>query len=518
MVERLNKKFVAIYISPERTPAFFALIPSGEEGKLFRNLYRSQVEPQGMCVVNAGGQALAWTMNRDAEGILKFLDHALELFRKNPDGQKPSLTERYSHYPKQRLEDYKTEARTSPIPQGHPDKETCPARNLRLKGTVVARLIGRALDKDGKPVTDTVGQGNYSEDRLDIEVQTQEKLAKAVADVGKGPVKLPLELTRPWVKHAYMGVLDVQPLDNPGRGKGELKKCDFEATKVETGKGPTLWRVEGESEVFIDEKMAHGSPGDMHAVKLKWHGFIEMDGNRMTRLVLSASGAEKLKFGRLFDMACEVRFGILGEPVNVEAAAQDIPEEARKGLAQQLQGSFVVFREKVQEDLKLSTEQKEKLEEHLKERIPVFMEFFQKIDGLKGEEREKELKAYRPKAQEKLAAFLKETLKDDQRKRLRQLELQQEGAFVLHHGEGEIGKDLKITDEQRKQFMAVIQDMQKKIAPLIKEAQSGGNPQEIWPKIMKIRKEHEGKIEALLTDAQKKQWKEMLGKPLDLGD
>jgi hypothetical protein len=146
------------------------------------------------------------------------------------------------------------------------------------------------------------------------------------------------------------------------------------------------------------------------------------------------------------------------------------------------------------------------------------MQFFQKIEGLKGEEREKELKAYRQKAQEKMAAVLKETIKEDQRKRLRQLELQREGAFVLLHGDVGIGTDLKITDEQRKQFMAVVQDMQKKIAPLIKEAQSGGDPQEIRPKAMKIRKEHEGKIEALLTDAQKKQWKEMLGKPLNLDE
>ena len=312
-----------IYIGNDITPAFFALAPSGEEVKLFRNLYRSQVQPQGMCVVNAGGQALAWTMNHDnSEGILKFFDHALELFRKNPDGQKPSLTERYMHYPKQRLEDFKAEARTLPIPEGHPDKETCPAWNLRPKGTVVALLIGRALAKDGKPVTDTVNQGNYSEDRLDIAVQTQEKLVKALADAGKGPVKLPLELTRPWVKHAYMGVLDVQPLDNPGRSKGELKKCDFSAQKVASqvalAPGVTLWRVEGESEVFIDEKMIHGRPGNMHEVKLKWHGFIEMDGNRMTRLVLSASGSEKLKFVSLFDMACDVRFGILGEPVTAD--------------------------------------------------------------------------------------------------------------------------------------------------------------------------------------------------------
>jgi hypothetical protein len=38
------------------------------------------------------------------------------------------------------------------------------------------------------------------------------------------------------------------------------------------------------------------------------------------------------------------------------------------------------------------------------------------------------------------------------------------------------------------------------------------------PKIRKIRKEQEDRLEALLSDAQKKHWKEMLGKPLDLGD
>jgi hypothetical protein len=43
-------------------------------------------------------------------------------------------------------------------------------------------------------------------------------------------------------------------------------------------------------------------------------------------------------------------------------------------------------------------------------------------------------------------------------------------------------------------------------------------PREIRPKVMKLRQEHEGKIEAILDDAQKKQWKELLGKPLDLGD
>jgi len=262
-----------------------------------------------------------------------------------------------------------------------------------------------------------------------------------------------------------------------------------------------------------------------------------MKGNRMTRLLLVARGTEKLKRGNknqesgrvpgrhtvFIDLDCGVRFGIIGEPVPAEEAgradsAVQIPEEVRKHLAQSLGGPFLVFRDKVPKDLKLSKEQKERVEQHLQELLPDAMKFFEKIDGLKREEREKELGAYRPQAQEKLAAVLKETMKEDQLKRLRQLELQQEGPFALHHGNVEIRKLLKITDEQRKQFRAVILDMQKKIAPLLKDVDSGGDPKEIWPKLMTIRKEHEARIETLLSDVQTKQWKEMLGKPLDLGD
>jgi hypothetical protein len=36
--------------------------------------------------------------------------------------------------------------------------------------------------------------------------------------------------------------------------------------------------------------------------------------------------------------------------------------------------------------------------------------------------------------------------------------------------------------------------------------------------LIKIRDGLEAKLEALLTDAQKKQWKEMLGQPMDLAD
>src|SRR4029077_6881521 len=130
---------------------------------------------------------------------------------------------------------------------------------------------------------------------------------------------------------------------------------------------------------------------------------------------------------------------------------------------------------------------------------------FEKAQDLKPEDRPKTVGEYQHKADQKLEAFLKENLKEDQLKRLRQLIYHQEGLFAIGHPE--LAKQLNITDDQRKQFMTVIQDLQKKMEPIVKQAQEGRDPQEIGPKIMKLHKDHQGQIEAFLTDAQKKEWK-----------
>ena len=66
--------------------------------------------------------------------------------------------------------------------------------------------------------------------------------------------------------------------------------------------------------------------------------------------------------------------------------------------------------------------------------------------------------------------------------------------------------------------MALMQQAQKETQLLMEELQKSGKPKEIQPKMIKVRDDLEGKLEALLTDAQKKQWKEMLGEPMDLAD
>jgi hypothetical protein len=530
VIRRVNADFVPVALKA----GLVDNPPDNDEGRLYREIGRSKILPQGICVVNSAGKVLDWVfMFDDNEGVLAFLDHAQKRFAKFPDAKKPFPAERYMKFPSQKLADIEDNGKVVPIVEGHPEGESCPAKPRVQQGTIIARVFGRAFDKDGKPVGDTVRQENYVEDRFNVPVARQEALAKALAAAGTERFKIADDLARVLVSHAFMEELDVNPFGDVNGSKGQRTDCTFWGQKVEAdGNGPVRVHIDGKSEAAGVARDGQNGAGPLwqHQVKLAWEGLIEMKGNRMTRLLLVARGTEKLKRGNkkeelgqlpgghavFIDLDCGVRYGIIGEPVPAEEAgsADQIPDQARKQLVEVLGGAFVVYRDKVLEELKLSEEQKGKLLQTFPDHVQETMKVFEKVKDLKSAEREQEMQEHRQKSDHKLSAFLKDVLDAKQQERLFQLQLQQAGAFALL-GQNEAFLKLKITDEQRKRFMEVVQEMQKKIEPLIKEAQSGGDPEEIRPKIMKIRKDHEGKLEALLTDAQKKQWKEMLGTPFD---
>jgi hypothetical protein len=236
------------------------------------------------------------------------------------------------------------------------------------------------------------------------------------------------------------------------------------------------------------------------------------------------SDVAHLPAGHAIDMTSAVRYGIIGEPVeagetgSVEpeqpaAAPVAVPEQARRQLIETLGPPFVVFRDSVAKELKLTDEQAQKLAQHLQTTLQDTQQVFQKIGGLPPQERERELQIHRQKSHQVLAAFLKDTLQGAQLARLRQLELQQDGPFAL--GRPDISIELKITNDQRSEFMALLQKMQREIEPLVKEAQSKGNADVIRPRAMKIRAQYADKIESLLTANQKQDWKQMLGERFD---
>ena len=196
-------------------------------------------------------------------------------------------------------------------------------------------------------------------------------------------------------------------------------------------------------------------------------------------------------------------------------AAAQVPDQNRKELVEALGPPFIVFREKVLDELKVSDDQREKLMQHVMEQIMETGPFLDALP-LTGPERDKKLDEHRKNAREKLAKLLKDVLRPEQRDRLRQVTLQHEGGFAL--GREDVRKELKITSEQMKKFVAITHELQTSVEPLFKQAQSGGNPEEIRPKVEQLRKDHARKLEAVLTDAQKEQWKAMLGPPFKLGD
>lgn len=197
------------------------------------------------------------------------------------------------------------------------------------------------------------------------------------------------------------------------------------------------------------------------------------------------------------------------------AVAQVPPDEQRKQVVEALGAPFIVFRDKVLNELNVTEDQEQKLMQYVMEQIMETGPFLESLPE-SGAEREMKLEEHRKNAREKLAKKLKETLGPEQQKRLRQLTLQQEGAFAL--GQDDVRKELNITEEQMHKFMAIVQDLKMRVQALVKEAQAGGKPEELRPKVEQLRKDHAKELEAVLTDAQKTQWKELLGPPFELGD
>jgi hypothetical protein len=160
----------------------------------------------------------------------------------------------------------------------------------------------------------------------------------------------------------------------------------------------------------------------------------------------------------------------------------------------------------VQDELKLTDDQKEKARE--------FAQKLREKGQAVREEHQGDFPKIRAEMQKVNAAALKEAagfLKVDQVKRLKQIIWQQSGVNALATDE-ELQKELKVTSEQKEKLTKLTAELGEKSM----EAFQGGPGPETMQKVQALGKEYLDKATAMLTEDQRKSYKELLGKQFDM--
>jgi Spy/CpxP family protein refolding chaperone len=104
-------------------------------------------------------------------------------------------------------------------------------------------------------------------------------------------------------------------------------------------------------------------------------------------------------------------------------------------------------------------------------------------------------------------AFLKTTLKPEQRKRLKQIAMQTAGLVWMTMPS--VDRELKLTDDQKQQVVKLQEEAHAKFAEVADASTSEGRDE----KLAVLRKSAHEKLVDILTPEQKKKWTELAGEP-----
>jgi hypothetical protein len=109
-------------------------------------------------------------------------------------------------------------------------------------------------------------------------------------------------------------------------------------------------------------------------------------------------------------------------------------------------------------------------------------------------------------------AKLEKVLKSEQLKRLGQIEVQAKGLAAF--ADAKVKKALEITEEQTGKLETLMTDMREKGREIMQGAQD--DREAAMAKFAALQKETKAKAHAILTDAQKSKWAELIGKEIEI--
>jgi hypothetical protein len=183
--------------------------------------------------------------------------------------------------------------------------------------------------------------------------------------------------------------------------------------------------------------------------------------------------------------------------------------------------SAVLNNKALQEELKVTAEQKEKLKPAADKQAAWQKKQGEMFAGGKGgfdKEKFQESMKEGQAVNEGTKKAVEETLNAEQKKRLKQIEVQASGPFAFANEE--TVADLKLTDTQKTKIKGITDEYRKDSTEARRELFQGGadaeKRAEVDKKIDKLQATAMKEIQDALTDDQKKTWKTIVGEPFDV--
>jgi hypothetical protein len=190
-------------------------------------------------------------------------------------------------------------------------------------------------------------------------------------------------------------------------------------------------------------------------------------------------------------------------------------EKGKGGGMRDLGIGMILLNESAQEELSLSEQQIEKVKEVVKKVQAKHQSERARLQDLSQAERRDKMAELAKTVNEEIVKDLGDTLKPEQVKRLKEIELQQRGpqAFM----DADVIAALKLDDAQKDKIKSVVSDYtaeRRGLRPM--GGGGGGNFEQIRQKMAKMSKEYMSKISQILSEEQKKTWHDMTGKQFEL--
>jgi len=329
VVRRINTQFVPVALKA----ALVNNPPDGIEGAFIAEISRSKPAPQGVCVANGAGKVLAWTLSFDNDAqVPKFLDHALDRHKQFPDAKKAVPTQRFQSFPGRFMREAPDTRVKLPTLAQHGKTNHCPATPPKARGTLIARVWGRRVEKNGELCQNCISQENYIEDIFDVPIAMQREVARAAKTDGR--FRLPDALVRHMATYTYLGQLDVRPIASPvPQSRSKIHELEWWAEPAPSVKGSQRYCITGKTDVETNHAGRAGGVGRFHhRVSLQWRGFFDLRENAIINLGLWAEGQEQLQWGnrvlqvtpeppvarlmagKFINLDSPVRYGITGQP------------------------------------------------------------------------------------------------------------------------------------------------------------------------------------------------------------